>query len=83
MSKKKTHPVTTLQHPTGVQQGSDPDLHADDKLPSSPRLTAAALATAERELRVSAEQLPVSHRLPVSRSVFDSDEGKLSCFLAC
>lgn len=41
----------------------------------SPRLTEAVLAAAEN-VRSSAEKLPVSHRLPVSRSVFDSDEGK-------
>ena len=41
----------------------------------SPRLTQAVLAAAE-DVRSSAEKLPVSHRLPVSRSVFDSDEGE-------
>ena len=40
----------------------------------SPRLTAAVLAAAD-DVTSSAEKLPVSHRLPVSRSVFDSDEG--------
>lgn len=43
---------------------------------SSPRLTEALLASAAAEVRSSAEKLPVSHRLPVSRSVFDSDEGE-------
>lgn len=38
------------------------------------RLTEAILAAAEN-VRSSAEKLPVSHRLPVSRSIFDSDEG--------
>ena len=42
----------------------------------NPRLTEAVLAAAEN-VRSSAEKLPVSHRLPVSRSVFDSDEGKM------
>ena len=40
----------------------------------SPRLTEAVLAAAD-DVKSSAEKLPVSHRLPVSRSVFDSDEG--------
>ena len=42
----------------------------------SPRLTEAVLAAAD-DVRSSAEKLPVSHRLPVSRSVFDSDEGNI------
>ena len=60
------------------------DVHVDDQSSSSPRLTAAALAAAEAEQRSSAERLPVSHRLPVSRSVFASDEGKeqQNCVLA-
>ena len=47
---------------------------------SPPRLTEALLASAAAEVRSSAEKLPVSHRLPVSRSVFDSDEGESMWF---
>ena len=43
---------------------------------SPPRLTEALLASAAADVRSSAEKLPVSHRLPISRSVFDSDEGE-------
>lgn len=47
---------------------------------SPSRLTEALLAAAD-DVTSSAEKLPVSHRLPVSRSVFDSDEGETSCLL--
>ncbi|KAL0051815.1 hypothetical protein WJX82_002647 [Trebouxia sp. C0006] len=50
---------------------------ADQSHSVSPsRLTEALLAAADN-VSSSAEKLPVSHRLPVSRSVFDSDEGSL------
>lgn len=52
---------------------------ADQSHSVSPvRLTEALLAAAD-DVTSSAEKLPVSHRLPVSRSVFDSDEGE-TCF---
>jgi len=55
---------------------------ADQSHSVSPsRLTEALLAAAD-DVTSSAEKLPVSHRLPVSRSVFDSDEGETSCYYA-
>jgi len=55
---------------------------ADQSHSVSPsRLTEALLAAAD-DVTSSAEKLPVSHRLPVSRSVFDSDEGKTCCCYA-
>ena len=55
---------------------------ADQSHSVSPlRLTEALLAAAD-DVTSSAEKLPVSHRLPVSRSVFGSDEGKTCCCYA-
>ena len=55
---------------------------ADQSHSVSPsRLTEALLAAADN-VSSSAEKLPVSHRLPVSRSVFDSDEGETCCYYA-
>ena len=59
--------------------GASPANQSHSVSPS--RLTEALLAAAD-DVTSSAEKLPVSHRLPVSRSVFDSDEGKTSCCYA-
>lgn len=55
--------------PSGLEQGQM----------GSARLTEAVLAAAEN-VRSSAKRLPVSHRLPVSRSIFGSDEGKFCIY---
>ena len=65
-------PVPGMPVMASAEMGASPSGQAQV---DSHRLTEATLAAAA-DVRSSAEKLPVSHRLPVSRSVFDSDEGE-------
>ena len=81
VSQRNTAPTApTLGVPVRVGAGAKASsLTQGNK--NLPRLTAAVLAAAAIDVRSSAEKLPISHRLPVSRSVFDSDEGMTDLWL--
>ncbi|KAL0034861.1 hypothetical protein WJX77_010604 [Trebouxia sp. C0004] len=77
VSQRQASPrVSTSGMPIRASMGTGASPADQSHSVSPSRLTEVLLAAAD-DVTSSAEKLPVSHRLPVSRSVFDSDEGSL------
>lgn len=82
VSQRQASPrVSVSGMPIRASMGTGASPADQSRSVSQSRLTEALLAAAD-DVTLSAEKLPVSHRLPVSRSVFDSDEGETSCCYA-